>query len=592
MSNTVSSLLADAEIKVRRAGAGSTEKTLCPQCGGGQTREISLSVTIDQDGSGFVAQCHRGSCGWREGKRIRDEERRPAPAPAPRERPTIKPALPSMELASNRPDWLYDFFTARNIGAKTVNDFGVYAVTRRFPSLGDRPAMVFPYVWKDELRNNKYRPHPDKNPQLQERDALPTMFNIDRVGETIVIVEGEPDVMALYECGIPYAVTLKDGAPSPGQKDDKRYAALGTHSDILEKAKQIILAGDMDAPGLTLREELARRLGRHRCWLVTWPDGCKDACDTLKAHGPDAVTAAIKAAEAYPIKGIQDVRPGLLRALRETPAPTTMRTGCQATDDILHLPTEGRTIIVTGIPSHGKSSWTRFVMIHTAKKHDRRWAVFSPEMQPWQQFVAQCAEVYTGKKFWEAERTGGMTEVDVARSEEFLNGRVTMISSDAEDVAPTLEWILDLARAAVLRNGITDLLIDPWNEVEHSRVKDMTETEYIGRALQKLKAFGMRHSVNVWIIVHPVKPSFLKTGEHRPAPGPYDLSGSAHWANKADVGITVHSPEPGEAEVHIWKCRFGRWGVRGKIAKLDYNGSVGIYSTPVSRTSEGRNGAY
>ncbi|RVX00471.1 Primase-like protein [Vitis vinifera] len=40
--------------------------------------------------------------------------------------------------------------------------------------------------------------------------------------------------------------------------------------EYLEKASRIILATDGDAPGLALAEELARRLGRERCWRVKW----------------------------------------------------------------------------------------------------------------------------------------------------------------------------------------------------------------------------------------------------------------------------------------------------------------------------------
>ena len=133
----------------------------------------------------------------------------------------------------------------------------------------------------------------------------------------------------------------------------------------------------------------------------------------------------------------------------------------------------------------------------------------------------------------------------------------------------------------MLRDGTTDLLIDPWNEVEHVRGKD-SETDYIGLMLRRLKAFAKRHGCNVWIIAHPAKPLPLRPGEKRAAPGPYDLAGSANWANKTDIGITVHSPEPGAAEIHLWKLRFRRWGQRGAVVKLDFDASTGRYSTPLN----------
>lgn len=572
-------ILAAAGIRLKRLESGRTEHIRCPKCEGGRTGEVSLAVTVDEDGRGATWICHRGSCGWQDGARVRSD-RLPT-----RERPTKPPPQHAAAQVENRPDWLYAFFADRRIGARTVNEFGCYAVTRWFPNgLGDRPCIVFPYRFNGAVVNRKYRPHPEKQPQQQERDALPTLFNVDHLGaepDEVVWCEGEPDVMALFECGIPNAVTLKDGAPSQvNAANEKRFEALRTHEKVLEKAKRIVLAGDNDPPGLALREELARRLGRHRCWVVDWPDGCKDACDTLRAKGPDVVVKAVRGAQPYPIDGLQRVTGNRLLDLRRMPPPRTMSTGTDVSDAILRLPTEGRLIIVSGIPNHGKTTWTRFVMVHTAQHHDRRWTVFSPEMQPWEHFVAQCAEVLSGKPFWPVPGVPSMSDEEIFDIGEWLGKRLTMLVCDAEDQAPTLDWLLERARAAVLRDGTTDLLLDPWNEVDQSRPVGMTETDFIGRGLQRLKAFALRHGCNVWIIAHPAKPVLLKSGEKRAAPGPYDIASSAHWANKPDVGLTVHSPNSGQTELHVWKARMSRWGKRGTVATMNYNPLCGRYSAP------------
>ena len=45
----------------------------------------------------------------------------------------------------------------------------------------------------------------------------------------------------------------------------------------MQQFKKIILATDDDQKGRVLRDELAVRLGRSRCWFVTYPKGCKVA---------------------------------------------------------------------------------------------------------------------------------------------------------------------------------------------------------------------------------------------------------------------------------------------------------------------------
>lgn len=79
-------------------------------------------------------------------------------------------------------------------------------------------------------------------------------------------------------------------------------------------AVRIIIATDSDGPGQALSEELARRLGRERCWRVKWPTAgaaegtkapsLKDANEVLMAKGADALKAAVEGAEPYPIRGL------------------------------------------------------------------------------------------------------------------------------------------------------------------------------------------------------------------------------------------------------------------------------------------------
>ncbi len=573
-------LLSDHRITLRSLAPNHEESVICPFCQGGRTREKSLSVNVDADGQGFVAQCWRGKCDAEPfGARVHDA---PPAERSDRPRRQARPAPPaSAEAANCRPDWLYDFFAKRNIGAKTVVDLGIYAGKRRFVKDGpESDCIVFPYVFNGVVVNRKYRHYPDKHPQAQEFEALPTLYNVDAVGADpfeVTIVEGEPDVAAMRECGV-HAISLKDGAGGGGEA---RFEGLKTHEQLLTNVRRFVLAGDNDAPGLLLREELARRLGRHRCVLAVWPEGCKDACDVLRLHGPSAVLGALGDAQPYPISGLQTIGPGTLRRLRGLPPPAVMATGAAATDAAFRFPTEGRLIVVTGYPSSGKTAWTRFVMVHTAADSRRRWAVFSPEMQPWELFAAECAEVWAGKPFYPVPGVARMTDDDVDGAERFLSDRVTLLVCDSEDEAPTLEWIIEHARAAVLRDGVTDLLIDPWNEIDHQRGA-MSETDYIGRCLQRLKAFGLRHGCNIWIVAHPAKPQPLKPGEKRTAPGPYDLYGSSHWANKTDLGVTLHSPEAGRAEVTLWKSRFRRWGTRGAVAVLLFDAITGRYASPPS----------
>jgi len=583
-AHSLAEIFAEHGLRPRSQAAGHTEKLVCPCCGGGRSRENSLSLSIDTDGMGAVWKCHRGHCGWTDGGRIQTELRtlpaRRSPVSLASQKPEPHPVEEQV-----RDERLYGWFEARGIGQETVDAFRCYGASHWFANGGQQWAVVFPYYHRGELVNRKFR-SADKQ-MMQDRAPIPTLFNIDAIEspDEVIWVEGEPDVMALHEAGFRQAVTLKDGAPDrlraendPARLADKRFAALGTHEDLLSKVKKFYLAGDMDEPGQALREELARRLGKHRCWIVTWPEGCKDAGDTLARHGAEAIHAAIAAATPIPIDGIQFLGTGTLLKLRHGHPPEVLTTGAGATDQILALPGEGRLIVVTGIPNHGKSSWVMFVKVHLMAKHNRRFVVFSPEMQPWESYVAQCVQIRSGKPFWPRPDCASMSDQEISEAEEWFRERMIMLVCDAEDDAPTLDWLLERTRIALLRHGITDLLIDPWNEIEHQQ-GNLTETQYVGRCLQRLRSFALRHGVNVWIVAHPTKLQPEKPGGKVNPPGMYDINGGANWANKADLGITVHTPK-GITEIHLNKARFRRWGRRGVKAELEFNNVSGRYSTP------------
>ena len=576
-------ILADHGIRLKSMRAGATQKVICPRCHGGSQKEPCLSVTIDRDGDGVTWKCHRGKCGWTEGFRVHDARPQGAHA-APVERTYQPPPAVPDTVAKARPAALYRFFADRGISAETVDCFGCYVATRFIPSLGERPCIVFPYTLEGRVVNRKYRP-PEKQPQAQEKAALPTLFNVDAITsfDRVIWVEGEPDAMAVHEAGYPQVVTLKDGAgdklraeDDPARADDKRFYALNTHAELLAKIETFILAGDADGPGEVLREELARRLGRHRCLLVTWPQGCKDAGDVLRLHGAAGVQAAIESAKPYPIEGLQELSGSTLEGWFRRPPFEVMRTGVATLDRAMRWPAEGRLIVVTGIPGSGKSPFLRWLQVLTMKRHARKWIMFSPEMAPWEDYVASVAEVLIGLPFRAVRGMPSMSAEDRASAEEYLRDRLWLISSDAEDTQPTLAWIFERARAAVLRFGATDLGIDPWNEIEYAR-GNLTETEYVGRALQACKAFAQRHGVNVWIVAHPVKMQAPRPGGDIPPPGLYDISGGANWANKADLGITVHREDKKPTSVILRKAKFVRWGVRGAVAQLDYDVMNGQY---------------
>lgn len=502
---------------------------------------------------------------------------------APKKETSAAPRLtlrPHPEAERKRPEALYRFFEGRKISRETVDALGVYAWPWAFPGEVEAgPSLVFPTRVQGREVARTYR-HRSGERYDHEHSAEAALYNGDAIEDPDLIVWASQalGVAALMEAGYPQSVAIESG-----EAEDRRFLALDTHADMLAKAGKIILALDETDTDRTLREELARRLGRHRCYLVTWPDQCAGPAATLVHLGPDALREAIEAAEPYPIEGVQRITSDTLTRLLDLPPPPLMGSGIGVLDDKVKFPMDGRLIVTLGIPNHGKTPFVRHIMMHQMEYHDRKWAVFSPEMRPWQRFVASCAQWLVGKPFQPSKATGPilcMTKDEVVFATQWLRRRLVVIVGDAERELPTIDWLFERVKACVLVDGTTDVWIDPWNEIAHTRGA-VREDEYLRETLMRCLAFGNRYGVNFWINVHPVTLRPPKPGEKVQPPGAYDIAGGAMWFNKADLMFTVHRPASDAiTEVFVRKSKDPAWARRGDMVEITYDVPTGRYSTP------------
>lgn len=482
-------------------------------------------------------------------------------------------------------------FERRSINPETAVRFAIFTASRKgggevLPDPNGN-IIVFPFLEHGRSVNEKYR-GPGKK-FWQRQGGRRTFWNSDALDDPaletgqmpLVITEGELDALTAIECGFPLTVSVPDGAPAvaegenpedlapldAGSENAGKFEFLWNNRDRLKRIKRFIIAVDSDAPGKRLAAELVRRLSASRCLFVTYPVGCKDLNEVAMTHGPEHVAAVLNAAKPYPVRGLYK-----LSEYPDAPPINALSTGWWTLDQHLKL-FPGEFMVVTGIPSHGKSTWVLNLLCNAAKLHGWRSAIFSPEMGTVPHLRDKLRRIKSGTSKFQPH-------VDA-----FIEDNFVFIDADPtgrEDEDFDLQWIIDKATDAVLRDGIRVLLIDPWNEVEHARAQGESMTDYIGRSIRALKRFARLYDVAVVVIAHPTK-EVGKDGKARP-PTLYDIEGSAHWFNKCDHGVVIDRPDPyrDESQVRVAKCRFDETGSKGEVM-LAFDRTSCRYSTLEAR---------
>lgn len=473
----------------------------------------------------------------------------------------------------------------RGLGPETIERFDLFTADRNGAGevVPDPKGniLVFPFIEAGRTVAEKYR---GPNKQFWQRPGgKRTFWNGDILDDPLlaaghiplIITEGEIDALSAIDCGFQFTVSVPDGAPpvpagkkpadldpiDPNAEGSGKFEFLWNNRERLKAIKRFVIAVDNDEPGQRLAAELVRRLSASRCLFVTYPEGCKDLNDVLVQRGRDAVVAVINGARPYPVRGLYR-----LADYPELPEIPTVSVGWETLDRHLKM-FAGEFMVVTGIPGHGKSTWVLNVVVNLAERYSWAAAVFSPEMPTVPQLRDKLRKIVLRKTPMELDRSS------FERADGWINRNIVFIDADptgqSDDIDFDLDWILDRATDAVLRDGIRLLVIDPWNEVEHARASSESMTDYIGRSIRSIKRFARLYEVAVIIVAHPTK-DVAKEGKSRSVTL-YDIEGSAHWFNKCDHGVVIDRPDDtkSEALIRVAKVRFEETGEKGAV-KLEF----------------------
>ncbi|XP_057863981.1 twinkle homolog protein, chloroplastic/mitochondrial isoform X3 [Cryptomeria japonica] len=476
----------------------------------------------------------------------------------------------NLQLKEVSMEQISDYFAARCISRETLHRNGVMQAIRK-----NETVIAFTYRVKGQIVDCKYRYGLKQFEQENPYKVIPYGLDDIEGAKEIIIVEGEIDKLSMEEAGYKNCISV------PPIEKDSIFQYLYNFKEYFDQAIHIILATDADEPGKALAEEIARRIGREKCSRVVWPKLtedklCMDANEVLLYAGSQGLKKVICDAEHYPIRGLYSFSD----YFDEIDAYYQCRLGNElglstgwAGVDELYRVVPGELTIVTGVPNSGKSEWIDALMCNLNHLNGWKFSLCSMENKV-REHARKLLEKHIKKPFFPTRYGDSLRRMSVDELEQgkmWLNETFCLIRYE-DEALPSIQWVIKLAKAAVLRYGIQGLVIDPYNELDHQRPSNQTETEYVSQMLTLVKRFAQHYGCHVWFVAHPKQ---LQNWNGEP-PGLYDISGSAHFINKCDNGIVIHRNRDENAgpldqvQVLVRKVRNKMAGQIGE-AYLSYN---------------------
>lgn len=232
----------------------------------------------------------------------------------------------------------------------------------------DGEAIVFPFIEKDQETGKDMCVHrkflrvdrPDgKKDSWTTKGTKRCLYGKQLIGENvseITITEGEIDALTFLSFDIP-AVSIPNGVSD--------YEWVDIDWEFLSRFERINVCMDMDEPGKQAALEICKRLGLHRCYIVSLPKKDPNEC---AVSGMDRISL---------LKCLSDAKPIELDEIKKPNDFTDEVVEYYNTDPLLQgietpwtpvLPWRIRRselTVLTGFSGHGKTAGLNQLMLHT-----------------------------------------------------------------------------------------------------------------------------------------------------------------------------------------------------------------------------------
>ena len=504
----------------------------CPYCKGSGHDKDTFSVNLETG----AFKCFRASCG-KQGHFVelaRDFDFELDDGSKKQYR-----RLPQKEIIT-KPKAV-EYLESRSISRETAEK---YKITVRKDNSN---ILVFPFYDSQGIlqfvkyRNIKYNGKGNK--EWCEEKTKPILFGMAQCKDfnRLIITEGQIDSLSVAECGFDNAVSVPTGA--------RGFTWISNCWDWITKFKEVVVFGDCENGGITLIDELSKRLPmvvkcvRQQDYLCE-----KDANAILCKYGKEAVIKAVQNAQVRDIKYVKrlaDVKSVNLTALPK------IRTGIKEIDSAIGGLYYGQVILLSGKRGEGKSTFMS-QLVAEAIEQDNAVFVYSGELpnyyfKSWldlqiagSQNIETCHDEYGNEQYYISDETAQIIN-------RWYYDKAFIFDNSAVD-DDEFDGLLKIISDAVCRYNIKLVCIDNLMTALDDDVNSDVYRQQ-SKFVRELAKMSKRYDIAIILIAHPKKSSIEFNND--------TVSGSADITNAVDVVMNYErcADEDADSKITINKNR-------------------------------------
>jgi hypothetical protein len=273
------------------------------------------------------------------------------------------------------------------------------------------------------------------------------------------------------------------------------------------------------------------------------------------------------------IKQINEIQDQLFHMYKYGQNPG-YKIGFKCLDDLYSIK-EGRSTIIYGHPTSGKSQFLIQILCSLATKHGKKHLIYTPETGSAYEIYAEIIHCLTGKSFDKRSLNYHITEKELHNVIPFVHDYFKVIDVDEKGLDFD-EW-LDITDEAIKDYDIFTSSVDNWNDIEHNSGQMISE--YLKKQLPRVNRHARKNGTHNFIVAHARNPDMSKGDKFPPAPRPDEIEGGSVWYAKALNLICVHRDyeefedtwrQSSEAQIIIRKMKKRAEGRKG-TAKLTFD---------------------